>query len=126
MKVHLISGGCGFVGRNMAKRIYTRTEDVILVIDDLSIGLDPSKWFFEELSHKIKDLKVYGKAGRLLFLNQDFRIVLRKLLQNQNYFQDEYGLKFKKFADVFHFAAIVGGRATIVRRPIKSSFRSQH
>ncbi len=36
MKTHLISGGCGFVGRNIVKRLYKNTEDRILFIDNLS------------------------------------------------------------------------------------------
>ena len=43
MKTHLISGGCGFVGRNMVKRLYTTTpHDRILFIDNLSVGKHPS------------------------------------------------------------------------------------
>ena len=37
MKNHLISGGCGFVGRNMVKRLYKTTKDRILFIDNLSV-----------------------------------------------------------------------------------------
>ena len=35
MKTHLISGGCGFVGRNMVQRLYKNTTDRILFIDNL-------------------------------------------------------------------------------------------
>jgi nucleoside-diphosphate-sugar epimerase len=30
IKTHLISGGCGFVGRNLVKRLYNNTNDRIL------------------------------------------------------------------------------------------------
>ena len=43
MKTHLISGGCGFVGRNMVKRLYKNTTDRILFIDNLSVGKHPSR-----------------------------------------------------------------------------------
>ncbi|RMG66629.1 MAG: KR domain-containing protein, partial [Bacteroidetes bacterium] len=33
MKYHLISGGCGFVGRNMAKHLYRHTADTIIIVD---------------------------------------------------------------------------------------------
>jgi dTDP-D-glucose 4,6-dehydratase len=38
MKIHLISGACGFVGRNMVKRLYRTTGDKLFIVDDLSIG----------------------------------------------------------------------------------------
>jgi UDP-glucose 4-epimerase len=41
MKMHLVSGGCGFVGRNMVKRLLKTTRDRIFVVDDLSIGIHP-------------------------------------------------------------------------------------
>ena len=41
MKTHLISGGCGFVGRNMVKRLYNNTQDRILFIDNLIGGQTP-------------------------------------------------------------------------------------
>ena len=44
MKYHLITGGCGFVGRNFVKRLYSTTQDTLLVIDDLSVGTHPTKW----------------------------------------------------------------------------------
>ena len=44
MKIHLISGACGFVGRNMVKRVYRTTDDMLFMVDDLSIGTHPSTW----------------------------------------------------------------------------------
>jgi UDP-glucose 4-epimerase len=117
-KFHLVSGGCGFVGRNMVKRLYTSTSDCILFIDDLSVGTHPSSWLSKPLVRKVNDLEIYGSDERLFFLKADFRDVLHQLNQNENWFRDQYNLSIKKFADVFHFAAIVGGRSKIDGDPI--------
>lgn len=119
MKTHLVSGGCGFVGRNMVKRLYKKTNDRILFIDDLSVGTHPETWLNIPLKTKNKDIEVYGDDERLLFLKADFRKVLNNLDNNPEWFNSEYQLGIEKFADVFHFAAIVGGRAKIDGDPIQ-------
>ena len=60
MRFHLISGACGFVGRNMVKRLLSTTDDRILMIDDLSVGTHPSKWIKDFISEKNKDLEIIG------------------------------------------------------------------
>ncbi len=116
MKIHLVSGGCGFVGRNMVKRLYNSTEDKVLFIDNLLVGTHPSTWLSASKTADIEDMEVYD--DRLYFLKEDFRELLRNMLANDRYIQDKYGIEFDKFADVFHFAAIVGGRATIDGDPM--------
>ena len=118
MKTHLVSGGCGFVGRNMVKRLFKTTKDRIIFIDDLSIGTPPTTWLEEPLKRKIQDLEVYGEDERLLFLKDDFRNTLHYFGQDPVWFKTKYGLDFEKFHDVYHFAAIVGGRAKIDGDPI--------
>jgi UDP-glucose 4-epimerase len=118
MRIHLVSGGCGFVGRNMVKRLYRTTNDHILFIDNLMVGTHPSTWLDAPKQPDNKDIEVFGETGRLLFLKADFRNVLHSLTQNPRYFQDTYQLDFERFADVFHFAAIVGGRAMIDGDPM--------
>ena len=44
MRYHLVTGACGFVGRNTVKQLLKRTNDIILMIDDLSVGTHPSTW----------------------------------------------------------------------------------
>ncbi|MGW8316297.1 MAG: NAD-dependent epimerase/dehydratase family protein [Bacteroidales bacterium] len=118
MKYHLISGACGFVGRNMVKRLYRTTGDRIFIVDDLSIGTHPSTWMTYSASKKLKDLEVIGEDERILFWKGDFRDLLFKLRMNPHYLQEEYGLDFDHFSDVFHFAAIVGGRLKIEGDPM--------
>ncbi len=118
MKIHLVSGGCGFVGRNMVKRLYKTTNDHILFIDNLMVGTHPSTWLSVPKTGDNKDLEIFGEDGRLLFLKGDFRKVLNKLGDDARFFQNTYSLDFERFADVFHFAAIVGGRAMIDGDPM--------
>lgn len=118
MNTHLVSGGCGFVGRNMVKRLYNNTNDRVIFVDDLSVGTHPDEWLGMELNRRVKDLEFYGDNDRLVFLKGDFRYVVRQLIDRPAWFADEYGLDIDKFADVYHFAAIVGGRAKIDGDPM--------
>lgn len=118
MKIHLVSGGCGFVGRNMVKRLLQVTEDKIFVVDDLSIGRHPKEWLEDFSSHSFKDIEVIGKDERVYFWKGDFRDFLFNQRKNPNYIQETYNLDFDRFSDVYHFAAIVGGRMKIDGDPM--------
>lgn len=118
MRLHLISGGCGFVGRNMVQRLYNTTSDGILFIDNLFIGKHPSEWLNVPRTGTRKDMEVYGDDERLFFLKADFREFLRQLIEDERFVQNHYGIEFDRIADVFHFAAIVGGRAVIDGDPM--------
>ena len=119
MKTHLVSGGCGFVGRNMVSRLYQSTNDRIIFVDDLSVGTHPSNWLGQKKVKEIHGAEVSGDDERLVFLNTDFRFLLRKMVERDDYFQTEYNLEgAAKIADVYHFAAIVGGRAKIDGDPM--------
>lgn len=117
-KTHLVSGGCGFVGRNMVKRLMNNTNDRVIFIDDLSVGIDADHWLDASFVREDKNAKFYGENERMVFIKEDFRNTLHHLSQNENYIQETYGISFDKFADVFHFAAIVGGRAKIDGDPM--------
>jgi len=118
MNYHLISGACGFVGRNMVKRLYRTTGDRLFLVDDLSIGTHPSTWMEYSGSRMIKDVEILGEDERIFFWKGDFRDLLFRLRANPNYLQEEYGFEFERFTDVFHFAAIVGGRLKIEGDPM--------
>ena len=119
MKIHLVSGGCGFVGRNMVKRLYRTTQDKILFIDNLMVGTHPSTWLDVPKVRQIDDMEIFGSDERLLFIKSDFRHTLRKMIDEPDFLQKNYGLEFERFSDVFHFAAIVGGRAMIDGDPMQ-------
>jgi len=119
MKIHLVSGGCGFVGRNMVKRLLNTTTDTIFMVDDLSIGRHPEQWLEGDYNSKMNDdLEVIGEERRLLFWKGDFRDLLFYMRQNPRHIQEKYNIDFEKFSDVFHFAAIVGGRLKIDGDPL--------
>ncbi|MBD3616287.1 MAG: NAD-dependent epimerase/dehydratase family protein [Gracilimonas sp.] len=119
MGYHLITGGCGFVGRNFVKRLHKTTNDTIFFIDDLSVGTHPSTWLPEGTpSRKENGLEFFGDDSRMVFLKQDARYFIRAMLDNENHIKDTYGLDVTRFKDVFHFAAIVGGRAKIDGDPM--------
>jgi nucleoside-diphosphate-sugar epimerase len=118
MRYHLVSGACGFVGRNMVRRLLATTQDRIFMVDDLSIGIHPSLWIEPFRTERFKDLEIIGENKRLLFWKGDFRNLLFHLRHNPRFIQETYNLDFERFADVFHFAAIVGGRAKIEGDPM--------
>lgn len=119
MGYHLITGGCGFVGRNFVKRLYKTTDDTIFFIDDLSVGTHPSTWLPEGTPVREENgLEFFGEDKRMVFLKQDARYFIRAMLDNENHIKDTYGLDVTRFKDVFHFAAIVGGRAKIDGDPM--------
>jgi nucleoside-diphosphate-sugar epimerase len=119
MGYHLITGGCGFVGRNFVKRLHKTTNDTIFFIDDLSVGTHPSEWLPEGTpSRKENGLEYFGENERMVFLKQDARYFIRAMLDDKDYLNKTYGLEVDGFKDVFHFAAIVGGRAKIDGDPM--------
>ncbi len=79
MATHLVTGGCGFVGRNMVQRLYNTTDDRILFIDDLSVGTHPDTWApGNAMASSTRHLQSMAD-GRVLFLQADLRDVLREL-----------------------------------------------
>ena len=101
------------------------TQDRIIIVDDLSVGISPSKWLGAEemfgstqAKRSIEKAEFWGADERLIFWKGDFREFLRNSLQNEDWLKNTYGLDIKRFADVFHFAAIVGGRAKIDGDPM--------
>ncbi|MFN3875748.1 MAG: NAD-dependent epimerase/dehydratase family protein [Flavobacteriales bacterium] len=117
MATHLVTGGCGFVGRNMVKRLHAQGARVVF-IDDLSVGAHPDDWLGLPLSFEHREMRVYGGDERLFFIRADLRDVLRELNRDPQYLQKRYGLNAVLFDDIFHFAAIVGGRSKIDGDPM--------
>ncbi|MGB4960090.1 MAG: NAD-dependent epimerase/dehydratase family protein [Saprospiraceae bacterium] len=118
MKTDLISGGCGFVGRNMVKRIFNTTKKQILFVDDLSVGTHPSEWLSEPLTATKLGVEYFGEEKRLIFIKTDFRELVMRMSDNSQFLKNTYDLDIQSFSDVFHFAAIVGGRAKIDGDPL--------
>jgi nucleoside-diphosphate-sugar epimerase len=88
------------------------------MVDDLSIGRHPSEWFEGFESEALADAELIGKEKRLIFWKGDFRNLLFYMRENPRYIQEKYSIDFERFSDVFHFAAIVGGRMKIEGDPM--------
>ncbi len=119
MKNILISGGAGFVGRNMVRRMMADPNNKVLFVDNLSVGTDPDGWLELPRFKEEGKMKMYGENGQVIFLKDDFRVILQEMNRDEGYLKKEFGLDFEYFHDVFHFAAIVGGRAMIDGDPIQ-------
>jgi nucleoside-diphosphate-sugar epimerase len=92
----LVTGGCGFVGRHMVKRLLSLGYTVT-VVDNLSSGLTPEMW--------PEHLKVpASKMRSLTFLRADIRDYMR--------------MAPPAFDLICHLAAVVGGRLTIDGDPL--------
>lgn len=115
-KVHLISGGCGFVGRNLVKRLYQTTQDRLLIVDDLSTGTSPETWFPNIFIQDNNHFQYLDKEKRVIFWKGDFKNFLWNIRNERNWLVKEFGIE--RFNDVYHFAAIVGGRSKIDGDPM--------
>jgi len=118
MQFNLVSGGCGFVGRNMVKRLAQNPNNFVVFIDDLSVGTHPDTWINAPKVQQVDNVAIYGENKNLVFIKEDFRESLRLLNQNNGSFANKYKLPSENFDMVFHFAAIVGGRSKIDGDPM--------
>lgn len=115
-KVHLVSGGCGFVGRNLVKRLYQTTQDRLLIVDDLSTGTSPEIWFPDFCIEKRADFQYLDKEKRVIFWKGDFKHFLWYMRNEKDWLQKKFDIE--RLNDVYHFAAIVGGRSKIDGDPM--------
>ncbi|MFN5370959.1 MAG: NAD-dependent epimerase/dehydratase family protein, partial [Bacteroidia bacterium] len=115
-KTHLVTGGCGFVGRNMVKRLLLQSDVQVVFIDNLMVGTHPDTWMPYAKTHEGQGYAIYD--NRALFIHDDALKVMRRLMDDDQHFRKTYPFKMDRIDDVFHFAAIVGGRAKIDGDPM--------
>ena len=115
MKVHLVTGACGFVGRNLVKRLLSTSSDFLVIVDDLSTGTTPESWLPSSELFESSDSERIGE--RILYFRQDCRKFFQRWYENPEWLKS-FGLDIVSFDDVFHFAAIVGGRSKIEGDPM--------
>jgi nucleoside-diphosphate-sugar epimerase len=116
IKTHLVTGGCGFVGRNMVKRLLLQADVQVVFIDNLMVGTHPDTWMPYTKTHEGNGYAIYD--NRALFIHDDALKVMRRLMDDDQHFSKTYPFTMSRIADVFHFAAIVGGRAKIDGDPM--------
>lgn len=107
----LITGGCGFVGRNLTRRLL-KEGYALWIVDDCSIGLHCDDWLpgASRRREVAQDIIEYD-GGQVIFVRADAR----------DFFAGRIALgplKEPEFGDVFHLAAIVGGRLVIDGNPM--------
>jgi UDP-glucose 4-epimerase len=110
-KPALLTGGCGFVGRHLTRRLLSEGYR-LWIIDDCSTGVHPDGWLPGGLDADVRSetVTVYGD-GQVVFVQGDAAAFFGRRI-------DLAGLVEPDFGDVFHFAAVVGGRATIDGDPM--------
>ncbi|HUV05167.1 MAG TPA: NAD-dependent epimerase/dehydratase family protein [Armatimonadota bacterium] len=102
MKQALVTGGCGFVGRHVVMRLLGMGLKV-WAVDNLSTGQHPDAWMPKD----------YVDSGAFVFVEDDARKFFARYLGVTEPARD-----LPDFDDVFHFAAVVGGRVKIDGDPI--------
>jgi UDP-glucose 4-epimerase len=110
----LVTGGCGFVGRHLIRRLLQLQHD-IWVIDDLSTGLHPDVWLGGNRTVSGDDgIVAYNVAGQSVrFVHEDVAVTMLKQLNKLP------GARKLPFFDlVFALASVVGGRAVIDGDPM--------
>ena len=89
----LVTGGCGFVGRHLIKKLSQDPANDITVIDDLSTGSHPDVW----PNHLKSNIAHFIQGDCIPFFEAS---------------NDAFDV-------VFHLAAVVEGRLTIEHNPLK-------
>lgn len=112
----LVTGGCGFVGRRLVRRLLSLGHDV-WVVDDLSTGLHPDSWL-EGITqrHAYSSGQRYSLGDQsLTFIEGDLAVIL---LQQLGRIPNSAAVSLPAFDYVYALASVVGGRTTIDGDPI--------
>lgn len=108
----LVTGGCGFVGRHLVGRLVRDGRDVWL-IDNLSTGKHPDEWIAAlgmTATGPDNQRFIHGNGATVTWTEGDMRDVLGSARDGL--------LDLPRFGDVFHLAAVVGGRMKIDGDPL--------
>lgn len=114
----LITGACGFVGRNLVRSLLTDFDELWLV-DDLSTGQHPDGWLPAMLpgaSGSGEHPREYAGGGqKVRFFEAD---VISLLGSSIGIGVGDGAIEWPRFAEAYHLASIVGGRKKIEEEPL--------
>jgi nucleoside-diphosphate-sugar epimerase len=115
----LITGACGFVGRNLVRSLLADFEELWLV-DDLSTGQHPDGWLPAMLpgaGGSGERPRVYAAGSQTVrFFEADVISLLGPSIGIGTSAGD--AIEWPKFAEAYHLASIVGGRKKIEEEPL--------
>lgn len=105
----LVTGGAGFVGRHLVKNLLEDGSEV-WILDNLLSGEHPDRWLsgFTKETEGSKLIYRHGQR-KVVFLFQDAVDFFRSQLKTQS-------LELPFFDEVYHLAAVVGGRAVLIEQ----------
>lgn len=110
-KPALITGGCGFVGRHVTRRMLDEGY-TLWIVDDCSIGIHTDDWLPQVARREeVAPGVISYNGGKVVFIHGDARDFFSGRIEIGVLRQPEFG-------DALHFAAIVGGRLTIDGNPL--------
>src|SRR5581483_5732980 len=115
-KTTLVTGGCGFVGRHLVRRLLS-TGHHVWAVDDLSTGMHPDQWLegvTERQNGHTPFVRYRVGQQTVTFIHEDLTVTLLKQLGAYK----EGQLDLPCFDYVFHLASVVGGRTKIDGDPI--------
>jgi nucleoside-diphosphate-sugar epimerase len=115
--VTLVTGGCGFVGRHLVRRLLAQRRSV-LIVDDLSTGIHPDRWLGSD--HQGRPWSRTEQGGVTVYRSDGQQVVFaaRDLIAWLLFDWPTFERSQVGFDYVFHLASVVGGRAKIDGDPM--------